>query len=56
MTEYQKIIRRGKVKVVKRMRRTPVRVFCSRCKRPRMTLANDRCVCFFCGKTNKVIA
>ena len=56
MAEIHKIIYRGKAKGVKKLRKVPVKVFCSRCKRPRMTLANDRCVCFFCGKTNKVTA
>lgn len=56
MEEFHKIIRRGRVKIVRKMRKIAIKVRCKNpmCKKTRMTQANDRCKCFYCGKTIRI--
>jgi hypothetical protein len=57
MTEYHKILRRnGKIDIIRKMRKIAIKVRCKNpmCNKTRMTRANDRCKCFYCGETIRI--
>jgi len=44
----------GNIKIQEKRREKAIEVVCTHCHRKRMTLGNDRCLCFYCGKTFKI--
>jgi len=56
MTEdYMRVINKnGTEKIQKKIRKEEIEVLCTHCHRKRMTHANERCKCFYCGKSFKI--